>query len=57
MTYKYETDILKEYDGILPNNLNNLLSSQDIDDDINLTSFSPYLICGTVAGLYFPDSR
>ena len=57
MTYKYETDILKEYGGILHNNLNNLLSSQDIDDDINLTSFSPYLICGTVAGLYFPDSR
>ena len=37
------SDILKNYGGVRRNNLNNVLSSEDIDMDIDLTSKSPYV--------------
>ena len=43
MTHLNESIILKEFGGKIGNDLNNLLSTQNHDQDIDLTSFSPYV--------------
>ena len=42
MSHLNESSILKEFGGKIRNDLNNLLSSENIDHDIDLTSYSPY---------------
>ena len=43
MSHLDESPILREYGGKIKNDLNALLSSDNIDDDIDLSSFSPYV--------------
>ena len=43
MAHLNESIILKEFGGKIGNNLNDLLSTQNHDQDIDLTSFSPYV--------------
>ena len=43
MSHLDESVILKEYGGKIKNDLNTLLSSDDIDHDIDFTSLSPYV--------------
>ena len=45
-----ESIILKEYGGKVRNDLNSILSSQNIDHDIDLTSFSPYVTVEQLPG-------
>ena len=42
MPHLNESVIFKEYGGKIRNDLNNLLSSHNIDNDIDISSYSPY---------------
>ena len=43
MSHLNESLILKEYGGKIGNDLNSLLSTHDYEEDIDLSSFSPYI--------------
>ena len=43
MSHLNDSYILEEFGGSARNDLNSVLSSNNIDDDIDLSSYSPYL--------------